>query len=165
MGGGKNTWFNPFAHVRNFPRNLGNRVILVLFSIMATCSDSDDEFSSALVLLLHDDVLIKNNNYGCINMQNNGAMKIVNFTHVQMTETRRSFLCQWTSGMRLGYHSAKVWGCRQAKMAFTRQHSWAKTERFVAVLPVHLHKNDENIHAKWRFMNLEIKLETLKMDT
>ena len=62
--GGKNAWFQPFAHARNFPRNLGNRVILVFFRvwvthnrviliffhIMATCSDSDDEFSSALVL-------------------------------------------------------------------------------------------------------------------
>ena len=56
-----------FSHLRmreNFPRNLGkrvilvffhvwithNRVILVFFLVMAICSDSDDEFSSALVL-------------------------------------------------------------------------------------------------------------------
>ena len=53
MSGGKNTWFQPFAHVRNFPRNQGNRVILVFscvwnthnsvilvfFCVMATCSD------------------------------------------------------------------------------------------------------------------------------
>ena len=74
---------------------------------MATYSD---EFSSALVLrkiytdegysdwkpgrndhvvivftfysaMLHDDVLIKNNKYGWVIMQNNGAMKIVNFMH------------------------------------------------------------------------------------
>ena len=63
-GGGKNAWFQPFAHARNFPRNLGNRVILVFFRVwnthnrvilvffrvMATCSDSDDEFPSALIL-------------------------------------------------------------------------------------------------------------------
>ena len=64
MDGGKNTWFQPFAHARNFPRNLGNHVILVFFRVrimhncvilvffcvMATCSDSDDKFSSALIL-------------------------------------------------------------------------------------------------------------------
>ena len=63
-GKGKNAWFQPFAHARNFPRNLGNHVILVFFRVrithnhvilvffrvMATCSNSDDEFSSALVL-------------------------------------------------------------------------------------------------------------------
>ena len=64
MGRGKNAWFQPFVHVWNFLRNLGNRVILVFFRVwnthnhvilvffrvMATCSDRDDEFSSALVL-------------------------------------------------------------------------------------------------------------------
>ena len=50
--GGNNAWFQAFVHVQNFPRNLGNRVILVFFWVMATCSDSDDEFSSALVLRL-----------------------------------------------------------------------------------------------------------------
>ena len=63
-GGGKNAWFQPFAHAPNFPRNQGNRVILVFFRVwithnhvisvffrvMAICSDSDDEFSLALVL-------------------------------------------------------------------------------------------------------------------
>ena len=48
--GGKNAWFQPSAHARNFPRNLGNSVTLVFFYVMATCGDSDDEFSSALVL-------------------------------------------------------------------------------------------------------------------
>ena len=37
--------------------------------------------------MLHDDVLIRNNKYGYITMQTNGAMKIVNFTHVQTGET------------------------------------------------------------------------------
>ena len=134
-GGGKNAWFQPLAHARNFLRNLGNRVILVFFyvwithnhvilvffRIMVTCSNSDNKFSSALVLhiintskeysdwkpwrndcvvivllfysvVLRDDVLIENNNYVCVIMQNNGAMKIVNFTHAQTAETRRSFL-------------------------------------------------------------------------
>ena len=88
----KNAWFQLFAHAQNFPINLGNRVILVFFRVMATYSDSD-EFSSALVLhkiytdegysdlkpgrndyvvivftfysaMLHNDVLIKNNKYG-----------------------------------------------------------------------------------------------------
>ena len=43
--GGKNTWIQLFAHVQTFPRNLENCIILVL---MATFSDSDDDFSSAL---------------------------------------------------------------------------------------------------------------------
>ena len=42
-------------------------------------------------VLLRDDVLIENNKYGYITMQNNGAMKIVNFMHAQVAETRRSF--------------------------------------------------------------------------
>ena len=33
--------------------------------------------------MLCDDVLIENHKYGCVIMQKNGAMKIVNFTHVQ----------------------------------------------------------------------------------
>ena len=55
--GGKNTWFQPFAHAQNFPRNtcMGNCVtcISVFFRVMATCSDTGDEFSSALVLCIH----------------------------------------------------------------------------------------------------------------
>ena len=50
------------------------------------------------------DVLIENIKYGCviaIIMQNNGAKKLVNFTHVQMAETRCSFRRPWTPGMRL----------------------------------------------------------------
>ena len=97
-------------------------VILVFFRVMATCSDSDHEFSSALVfriiytsegysdwkpwrndhvviILLFSsvmlrNVLIENNKFGCVIMQNNGAMKIVNFTHAQTAETRHSFLRQ-----------------------------------------------------------------------
>ena len=130
----------------NFPRNLGNRAILVFFRewIMHNrvilvailhhnghlqqqwrwilislglmhnlhkrriqwleamekwpCGDSFTFYS----VVLRDDVLIENNNYGCVIMQNNGAMKIVNFTHAQTAETRCSFLCLWTSGTRLG---------------------------------------------------------------
>ena len=41
--------------------------------------------------MLRDDVLIENNKYGYVTMQNNGAMKLVNFTHAQTAETRRSF--------------------------------------------------------------------------
>ena len=37
--------------------------------------------------MLHNDVLIESNKYGCDIVQNNGTMKIVNFTHVQMAET------------------------------------------------------------------------------
>ena len=62
--GRKNAWFQLFAHAQKFPRNLGNcvilvffrvwithnHVILVFFRVMATCRDSDNEFSSALVL-------------------------------------------------------------------------------------------------------------------
>ena len=111
--------------------NTHNRVILVFFRVMAICSDRDYEFSSALQglthnphrrriqcvesmgkwpcdvcftfysLMMRDDVLIKNNKYGYVTMQNNGAMKIVNFTHALMAETRRSFLRPWMPGMRL----------------------------------------------------------------
>ena len=45
-----------------------------------------------LCMMLREDVLIENNNYGCVIMQKNGAMKIVNFMHVQTAETRHSFL-------------------------------------------------------------------------
>ena len=45
--------------------------------------------------MLRDDVLIENNKYGCIIMQNNWAMKIVNFTHAQTAETRHfSVICE-----------------------------------------------------------------------
>ena len=39
--------------------------------------------------------------------------------------------------------------------AFTRQRFHAKTERFVFVLPVHLHEYDENAYAKRRLLNPE----------
>ena len=55
--------------------------------------------------MLRDDVLIENNNYGCVIMQNNGVMKIVNYTHVQTAETRCSFLRPWTPGTRLMWHT------------------------------------------------------------
>ena len=42
--------------------------------------------------MLRDDILIENNKYGYVTMQNNGAKKIVNITHAQTAETRRSFL-------------------------------------------------------------------------
>ena len=51
--------------------------------------------------MLRDDVLIENNKYGCVIMQNNGAMKIINFMHAQMAETRCSFLRLQTLGTRL----------------------------------------------------------------
>ena len=52
-------------------------------------------------MVLRDDVLIENNNYSCVIMQNNGAMKVVNFAHAQTAETKRSFLRPRTSGTRL----------------------------------------------------------------
>ena len=44
--------------------------------------------------MLCDDVLIENNKYGHVTTlyANNRAMKIVNFTHAQTVEIRRSFL-------------------------------------------------------------------------
>ena len=42
--------------------------------------------------MLRDDVLIENSKYSYVTMQNNGAMKIVDFTHAQTAETRHSFL-------------------------------------------------------------------------
>ena len=44
-------------------------------------------------MMVRIDVLIESNKYGYVTIQNNGAMKIVNFTHAQTPETRRSFLC------------------------------------------------------------------------
>ena len=43
---------------------------------------------------------IENNKYGYVTIQNNGAMKIVNFTHVQMAEIRHSSLHyeRWVQG-------------------------------------------------------------------
>ena len=41
--------------------------------------------------MLRDNVLIENIRYGCIIIQNNGAMKLVNFTHAQTAETKCSF--------------------------------------------------------------------------
>ena len=52
-------------------------------------------------VMLCDDMLIENNKYGYVTMQNNGAMKTVNFTHVQMAETRRSFHHPWMLSTRL----------------------------------------------------------------
>ena len=46
--------------------------------------------------MLHNDVLIKNKKYGWVIMQNDGAMKIVNFMHAQTAETRCSFRCPGT---------------------------------------------------------------------
>ena len=51
--------------------------------------------------MLRDDVLIENNKYSYVTVQNNGAMKIVIFMHAQTAETRRSFFCPWTPGTRL----------------------------------------------------------------
>ena len=41
--------------------------------------------------MLRNDVLIENNKYGYITMQNNRALAIINFMHVLTAETRRSF--------------------------------------------------------------------------
>ena len=54
-------------------------------------------------VMLHDDVLLENIKYGCIIMQNNGAVLLVNFTHAQTAETRHSFCRPWTPGTRLSY--------------------------------------------------------------
>ena len=42
-------------------------------------------------MILRNGILIENNKFGCIIMQNNGAMEIFDFTHVQTAETRRYF--------------------------------------------------------------------------
>ena len=52
------------------------------------CDDCFTFYSS----MVRDDILIENNKYGYVTMQNNGAKKIVNITHAQTAETRRSFL-------------------------------------------------------------------------
>ena len=51
-----------------------------------------------------NDVLIKNNKYGYVIMQNNETMKKVNFTNAQMAETRRSF----HPSMNAGYEANTV---------------------------------------------------------
>ena len=50
--------------------------------------------------MLCDEVLIENNKYGYVTMQNNGAMKIVNFMHVQTAETRCSFCPSVNAGYK-----------------------------------------------------------------
>ena len=63
-------------------------------------------------MMLRDDVLIENIKYGCIIMQNNGAMKIVNFTHAQMAKTSCSFCCLGTRLMvALPEHSFNIICC------------------------------------------------------
>ena len=56
--------------------------------------------------MLHDDVLIENNKYGYITMQNNGAMKIINFTHAQTAETRRFFFLSVNAGYEANPNAA-----------------------------------------------------------
>ena len=55
---------------------------------MTICGDCFTFYSA----MVRDDVLFENNKYGYVTMQNNGTMEIVNFTHAQTAETRRSFL-------------------------------------------------------------------------
>ena len=53
--------------------------------------------------MLRDDVLIESYKYGYVIMQNNGAMKKVNFMHAQTAETRLfSAAHEHWPGMRLG---------------------------------------------------------------
>ena len=52
-------------------------------------------------VMLRYDVLIENNKCSYIIMQNNEAMKIVNFTHAQTAETKHSFHRLWTPGAKL----------------------------------------------------------------
>ena len=35
--------------------------------------------------------VVEDNKYGCVIMQNNGVMKIINFMHAQQAQTRLSF--------------------------------------------------------------------------
>ena len=58
-----------------------------------------------------------------------------------------------------------VWHKLHSVLAFTQQCYLAKTERFVVILPVRLHENDENAHVKWRLLNPETQLETLNTNT
>ena len=68
------------------------------------CGDHSTFYSA----MVRDDVLIENNKYGYVTMQNNGAIKIVNFTHAQTAETRHSFLHPWTLGTRLLVHFTRL---------------------------------------------------------
>ena len=51
------------------------------------------------------------------------------------------------------------------KVAFTRLRFQHKIEHLVTILAFHLHANDENAYSKWRLLNSETKLETLKAET
>ena len=53
--------------------------------------------------MLHDYVLIENNKYGCVIMQNNGTTKLVNSTQAKTAETRHSFHYPWMPGRVRGY--------------------------------------------------------------
>ena len=127
---GKNTWFQPVCACTKFSQKSGKpcyfgilshnghlqtqwRRVLVSLGLTHNLHRRRIQWLEAIKkwpcgdcftfssLMLHDDVSIENNNYGCIIMQNNGAMKIVNFTYAQTAETRRSFLYPWTLGTRL----------------------------------------------------------------
>ena len=64
-------------------------------------------------MVLRDDVLIENNNSGCVIMQNNKAMKIVNFTHAQTAETRRSFFLPVNAEYEAMQHQAVTKECNR----------------------------------------------------
>ena len=51
--------------------------------------------------MLRDDVLMENNKYGWVIMQNNWAMKIVNFMHAQTAEN-------FPPSVNAGYEASKI---------------------------------------------------------
>ena len=59
-------------------------------TLLRICAQGGNDHVANCLLSLCDDALIENQN-GCVILQNNGPMKIVNFVHAQTAETRFSF--------------------------------------------------------------------------
>ena len=120
----KNAWFQPFAHARKFSQKSGKlcyfgilprnghlqwqwwRWVFINHGLTSTQTKYTVTGSHGKMtvwwlfyFLLHGATIhvLENVRHN----HTNGAMKLVNFTHAQMAETRHSFRCLWTPGTRL----------------------------------------------------------------
>ena len=102
--------------------------------------------------MLRDDVLIENIKYGCIIMQNNRAMKLVNFTHAQTAETRYSFC----PTMNAGYEAKSTHEPRPSLQCHPRNFitgtggAWCQSSS-------HKHCNTHSIRCRVHINPLEIQ--------
>ena len=104
------------------------------------CGDCFNFYS----VMLRDDVLIENNKYGYVTMQNNGAMKLVNFTHAQTAETRRSFRPSVNAR-----YEATTCSCLRCSIATVK----VLVVHWVLYIVVYQHgRHKTNVHGKWHYM-------------